>query len=104
MKIKSGAEAGADVERVRQRQSGKAGQNKEISAESKNAGAALKSDTVEVDLGRQIADIASGRADRVAQIKALVESGKYNPDSKKIADAVGSYLDDEILFDNLENL
>ena len=61
-----------------------------------------ESDTVELSLGRSInSEFVSERAQRVAELKALIASGQYNPSAKAVAGSVAAFIDDEIWFENL---
>ncbi len=66
------------------------------SAQSGSANTVSGGDTVQLSgkhseiqqLSAQVANVSDVRADRVAPLQAKVQSGEYQPDSQKVADAM----------------
>ena len=103
MKINRNGEALSDVERIRQQAKG----NASHSSKGGNAAEILarpEEDTVNVSVGKDIAALATARAERLAELKELVQSGQYNPDSRLVAGAIDSVISEEVVLDKIENI
>jgi anti-sigma28 factor (negative regulator of flagellin synthesis) len=99
MKIKGNQDAQMELERIRQQ----GRRETALLQESRNGSTRVEEDTVDVGLSRQIANSATERSERVAALKQLVQSGKYNPDMRAVAGAIDSTISEEVLFDKFEN-
>jgi anti-sigma28 factor (negative regulator of flagellin synthesis) len=66
-------------------------------------------DVIDISIGKYLnqeldpAKIAAEREARVAELKELVQAGKYNPDPKEVATKIAESLDDEVSFYRLVN-
>ena len=104
MKIKRNGEAHTEIERMRQQVKNNAEQSKKGGAATDVLARRQQGDTVSVSIAKDIASIAQSRADKVAELKALVESGQYNPDSRLVAGAIDEAISEEVVFDKIENI
>ena len=63
------------------------------------------SDSVNIGLSKDIVALNTNHAKRFAEIKELVQSGKYKiPDSRKVANSLSSIIDEEIKFSKIEKV
>lgn len=99
MKIRPKTETLNEAELLRQKQlARKTGGEFTTGAPSSQA---QSEDTVKVGLAKAIAQLSAPRSERIAELKALIESGQYKVDSRRIADAIATTLDEEITLEKL---
>ncbi len=99
MKIKKPGDPQTDLNLVQQRQQRAQAQNQANASAIKILGGG--SDTVQLSTAREVNAISSGDTDKVARIKALVESGNYKIDSTVLAKKLSEHIDEEINFQAL---